>query len=88
MDKEVNKIYDEEMSNFLKAFPDAQRKHIDYFIRKEKHIGGEKGGVSETIAETNALINSPKTDNSLRFRTQYLQQYFPKTIAEITKNLG
>lgn len=88
MDKAVNKVYDEEMSNFLKAFPDAQRKHIDYFIRKEKHIGGEKGGVSETIAETNALINSPKTDNSLRFRTQYLQQYFPKTIAEVAKKLG
>lgn len=88
MDKAVNKVYDEEMSNFLKAFPDAQRKHIDYFIRKEKHMGGEKGGVSETIAETNALINSPKTDNSLRFRTQYLQQYFPKTIAEVAKKLG
>ncbi len=88
MDKAVNKVYDEEMNNFLKAFPDAQRKHIDYFIRKEKHMGGEKGGVSETIAETNALINSPKTDNSLRFRTQYLQQYFPKTIAEVAKKLG
>ena len=88
MDKAVNKVYDEEISNFLKAFPDAQRKHIDYFIRKEKHMGGEKGGVSETIAETNALINSPKTDNSLRFRTQYLQQYFPKTIAEVAKKLG
>lgn len=88
MDKAVNKVYDEEMSTFLKAFPDAQRKHIDYFIRKEKHMGGEKGGVSETIAETNALINSPKTDNSLRFRTQYLQQYFPKTIAEVAKKLG
>ena len=88
MDKAVNKVYDEEMSNFLKAFPDAQRKHIDYFIRKEKHMGGEKGGVSETIAETNALINSPKTDNSLRFRTQYLQQYFSKTIAEVAKKLG
>ncbi len=88
MNKEVNKKYDEEMENFLKAFPDAQRKHIDYFIRKENHMGGEKGGVSETIAETNALLNTPKTDNSLRFRTQYLQQYFPKTIAEVAKQLG
>ena len=88
MNKEVNKKYDEEMNNFLKAFPDSQRKHIDYFIRKEKHMGGEKGGVSETIAETNAMLNSPKTDNSLRFRTQYLQQYFPQTIAEVAKKLG
>lgn len=88
MNKGVNKKYDEEMENFLKAFPDAQRKHIDYFIRKENHMGGEKGGVSETIAETNALLNTPKTDNSLRFRTQYLQQYFPKTIAEVAKQLG
>ena len=88
MDKDVNKKYNEEMENFLKAFPDAQRKHIDYFIKKENHLGGEKGGVSETIAETNALINTPKTDNTLRFRTQYLQQYFPKTIAEVAKKLG
>ena len=87
MNKDVNKKYDEEMENFLKAFPDSQRKHIDYFIRKEKHLGGEKGGVSETIAETNALMNTPKIDKALSYRSQYLQQYFPKTIAEIAKNL-
>ena len=79
--KEIQKTYDEERTAFNKAFPDTQRDHIDYFINKVTHYGGELGGLGETIAESNALLTTPKTHELLAIRSQYLQQYFPKTIA-------
>ena len=81
--KEVQKVYDEEREAFNKAFPDTQRDHIDYFINKATHYGGELGGLGETIAESNALLTTPKTHELLAIRSQYLQQYFPKTIAKL-----
>ena len=85
--KEVNKTYNEELKNFLNEFPNTQRNHIDYFINQSNHPAGEKGGIGETIAETNALTSTPKTVEALNYRSQYLQQYFPRTIAEVAKNL-
>ncbi len=79
----VQKVYDEEREAFNKAFPDTQRDHIDYFINKATHYGGELGGLGETIAESNALLTTPKTHELLAIRSQYLQQYFPKTIATL-----
>ena len=73
--------YDKEREAFNKAFPDTQRDHIDYFINKATHYGGELGGLGETIAESNALLTTPKTHELLAIRSQYLQQYFPRTIA-------
>lgn len=80
-DPEVQKTYDKERKAFNKAFPDTQRDHIDYFINKATHYGGELGGLGETIAESNALLTTPKTHELLAIRSQYLQQYFPRTIA-------
>ena len=80
-DKDVQKVYNEERNAFNKAFPDTQRDHIDYFINKASHYGGELGGLGETIAESNALLTTPKTHELLAIRSQYLQQYFPRTIA-------
>ncbi len=88
LNKEVNKTYKEELKNFLNKFPNAQRNHIDYFINQSSHPAGENGAIGETIAETNALTNSPKTVESLNYRSQYLQQYFPKTISEVAKRLN
>ena len=79
--KEIQKVYDEERKAFNKAFPDTQRDHIDYFINKTTHYGGELGGLGETIAESNALLTTPKSHDLLAIRSQYLQQYFPRTIA-------
>ena len=79
--KDVQKVYNQEREAFNKAFPDTQRDHIDYFINKLTHYGGELGGLGETIAESNALLTTPKTHELLAIRSQYLQQYFPKTIA-------
>ena len=80
-DPQVQKVYEQERKAFNKAFPDTQRDHIDYFINKTTHYGGELGGLGETIAESNALLTTPKTHEVLGIRSQYLQQYFPRTIA-------
>ena len=87
-DPEVQKVYDKERKAFNKAFPDTQRDHIDYFINKVTHYGGELGGLGETIAESNALLTTPKTHELLAIRSQYLQQYFPETIAKLSENLS
>ena len=86
--KDVQKVYDEEREAFNKAFPDTQRDHIDYFINKATHYGGELGGLGETIAESNALLTTPKSHELLAIRSQYLQQYFPKTIAMLDTALN
>ena len=57
---------------------------IDYFINKVTHYGGELGGFKEVIAEGNALLTTPKTMDLLAIRSQYLQQYFPRTIASLS----
>ena len=87
-DPEVQKVYDKERKAFNKAFPDTQRDHIDYFINKITHYGGELGGLGETIAESNALLTTPKTHELLAIRSQYLQQYFPETIAKLSEKLS
>lgn len=87
-DEKLNKTFDEEKKNFNKAFPDAQRDHIDYFINTLNHYGGEVGGLRETIAESNALLTTPKTMELLAIRSQYLQQYFPRTIAHLSETLN
>ncbi|MBR1680780.1 hypothetical protein IJ707_03205, partial [bacterium] len=83
-DTKLEKTFEEEKSNFNKAFPDAQRDHIDYFVNTLNHYGGAYGGLRETIAEGNAILTTPKTMDLLAIRTQYLQQYFPRTIAHLS----
>ena len=73
---EVNKVFEEEKAAFNKAFPLAQRYHISYFIKNSEH----KDGLQEAIAETNALLNTRNTEDLFTIRSNYLQQYFPKTI--------
>ena len=87
-DPEIQKVYNKERKAFNKAFPDTQRDHIDYFINKVTHYGGELGGLGETIAESNALLTTPKTHELLGIRSQYLQHYFPETIAKLSQKLS
>ena len=81
----IKKTYIKEREEFNKAYPQAQREHIDYFIKKEGHYAGEFGGLNEVIAETNAIANSYTNGDvkCISTRSQYLQQHFPKTIAAI-----
>lgn len=87
-DSDVKKTFEEEKTAFTKAFPEAQREHIDYFINTVTHYAGETGGLGETIAESNALLTTPKSHEKLAMRSQYLQQYFPKTIALMAEKLS
>ncbi len=81
--KEVQDIYNKEKQAFNEAFPDLQREHVDYFINTLTHYSGPTGGLRETIAEGNAIHNTPLTNELLTLRTQYLQQYFPRTMAKL-----
>ena len=83
--KNIREVYLKERKAFNKNFPPAQRDHIDYFIQARGHYQGQWGGLSEIVAETNALANT-YTDESVKeisSRTHYLQQHFPETIAAI-----
>ena len=80
-------IYTKEREAFDKAYPNAQREHVSYFIKQSNHYDGKWGGLSEVIAETNALRDSYTTEMSLAPRVQYMQQYYPRTIAYINDKL-
>ncbi len=82
-DMELIETFEREKKSFNDAFPDAQREHIDYFINSLTHYGGVYGGLQETVAESNAILETPRSHKVLGLRTQYLQQYFPKTIARL-----
>lgn len=83
--KEFQETYQKEKDAFNKAFPDAQREHVDYFINSLTHYSGKQGGMKETVAEGNAIHTTPLTHELLTMRTQYLQQYFPRTMAKLNE---
>ena len=87
-DKGLQDIYNEERNAFNKAYPNAQRDHIGYFIQQKGHYGGKLGGLSEVVAEANALRDSYTTEYDLGPRAEYLQQYYPKTIAYLNTKLS
>lgn len=86
-DEEIQNVYKKEKEAFNEAFPNAQREHINYFINQKDHYRGEWGGLSEVIGEANALLQSHNTDLMLASRSQYLQQYFPETIACVANKM-
>ena len=87
-DKKFKKIYEQERKNFLKEFPINERNYIDYFIEKGNNANPNTNvGHAETIAETNAILNTYPTVESQGLRTQYLQQHFPRTIAYLSERL-
>ncbi len=81
----IRKIYLKEREEFNKHFPQEQRENISYFTQEIGHYSKEWGGLSELIAETNAILNAPTNGEikELSVRSQYLQQHFPRTIATI-----
>ena len=86
-DKDFKEIYEQERQNFLKEFPTNEREHINYFIADEAAPKRPQLGKIETIAETNALLNTYQSTDVIGIRTQYLQQHFPRTIAYLSKKL-
>ncbi len=85
-DKQLQEIFNEEKTAFKNNFTTEQENYVEYFMNSG-NIPTLDHGLSETVAETNAILNSPNSQITLSFRTQYLQQYFPKTIAYISKML-
>ena len=82
--KDIKEAYLKERETFNKFHSEEERDHVSYFTQAKGHYGGEFGGLSEVVAETNAITNSFADESSgLSIRSQYLQQYFPETIAKI-----
>ena len=86
--EDLKAIFESETKAFNQAFPDAQREHVDYFINTLSHYGGPSGGIQETVAESNAILETPRSNELLGLRSQYLQQYFPRTIAKLNELLS
>ena len=86
-DKEFVKNYNEERKNYLNEFPPSERDFVGYFLEEEAVRGQKDRGRKETIAESNAILNTYQTVDLLGIRTQYLQQHFPKTIAYLSSKL-
>jgi len=86
LNSELNAIYQKERQAFVKAFPSFQRDFVDYFVSPDKVGDRAHRGLSETIAESNMLLNSAGGVHD--WRSEYLRRYFPQTIAYIAKNLN
>lgn len=82
--KDIKEKYLKERETFNKFHSEEERNHVKYFTQAKGHYGGEFGGLSEVVAETNAITNTFADEScGLSIRSQYLQQYFPETIAKI-----
>lgn len=90
VNNEILKNYKEEAEAFKKNFPDLHQEYIAYFIDPKQHEAKPWKGlgmIMETIAESNSLLNTYYHSPELQVRAHYLQQYFPKTIAAISKTM-
>ena len=88
--KDIKETYLKEREAFNKYHSDEEREHVSYFTRAKGHYNGALGGLMEIVAEANALTKTYTDEKiqSLSPRTQYLQQYFPKTISAICKEMN
>lgn len=80
--KALSKIFSEERKNFKENFSRIQQEYVSYFINQKSHYSGKDGGKNEAIAEANALLNTYPSSPRLAMRSNYLQQYFQRTIAK------
>lgn len=77
----IGATYQKELDLFLKQFPEAQRNHIKYFTNQLTPTSS----IEETIAEGGAMLNTYNNIPLFSIRSEYLERYFPKTIAQIEK---
>lgn len=84
-DNDLLKIFEQEKSDFLKITSNKELSNMKYFV-DELHKNKD-GAITEVIAETYALMNILTTDPEIILRGEYLQQYFPKTMAYIANKL-
>ena len=86
-DKDIKETYEAEKALFNDNFSNAQREHIDYFMNVTCHPSQTNGALKESLAEINALLNTYNTVDRYSMRAEYLQRYFPKTIAKLAEQL-
>ncbi len=86
-DNDIKEIYESEKALFNDNFSNTQREHIDYFMNTTCHPSQTNGALKESLAEINALLNTYNTIDRYSMRAEYLQRYFPKTIAKLAEQL-
>ena len=79
--QDLIKIYEKEILQFKKDYPELAQEAIDYFSQ----TGGiTDTGLNEFVAEVNMLMTTSETNSpKLQTRSQYLVRYFPQTVAKI-----
>lgn len=86
-DEEFIQAYGEEMESFKLSIPYNEQSFITYFSPRADLTGSE--GDSEFAAESNILLTSYGTAyKRIKTRTQFLEKYFPRTIARIAHLTG
>lgn len=79
--------YGEEMQAFQENIPYNEQEYVQYFSPRAGLIGAD--GDDEFVAETNILLTTYGTnDCKIKTRTQFLEKYFPRTIAVVAELLG
>lgn len=86
--KEFRRIFEEEKAAVMKNLSPAEQKHISYFIDEVESQGGINYSPAEVVAETNALFSGGISPQEISVRAHYLQKYFPKTIACLSKMIN
>lgn len=85
--EEFYQTYGTEMEIFQTNIPYNEQQYVQYFSPRADIIGAD--GADEFIAESNILLTTYGTTNyRIKTRTQFLEKYFPKTIAKIAEITG
>jgi len=81
--KELKNIYEAEKLMLRKNASNQEITSLDYFISNDVNCVMTNRSLKEMIAETHALMYADNKSPEIEMRSQYLQQYFPKTCAKI-----
>ena len=85
--KELIQAHGEEMDKFKINMPFNEQEFVQYFSQRADLQ--ETDGLSEFIAETNAILTSYGINyNGLNTRAQFLAKYFPRSIMKVAELLG
>lgn len=85
--EEFIQTYGEEMQAFQENIPYNEQEQVQYFSPRAGSV--DACGDDEFIAESNILLTTYGiSGNNFKNRSQFLEKYFPKTIAVVAELLG